>query len=261
MKLNNNGSLFSPTGRNDIKYIFLTLIIISLFSILSGLLFFYLQLKNKLIIDLFFILMNFLTIGLLMLSIKWLHKTKPLLFIFLRKRISFFLILKWIGISIVIFSIAFIILISLNKTKITFTTDLTILPLASSILYFVVVVLKEEIIFRSYLLQETSLYLKKVASILIVATLFAIYHIFKTEMYGLIIMFFWGLVYGWITFKYKRLDYVIAIHFGMNTMTWVIENILKTNFSKIFYFKLNILCLVFLLIIMLVIKKRASSLK
>jgi len=258
MKLKENEHLFNPTGKNDIKYIILTLTITSALSILSGLLLFFLHLNNKLYIDIFFILTNILTIGVFMLCVNELHKINPFLFITLGKKISFILILKWIIVSIFLFVLAFIILTTLSETKFTINSNITILPLISGILYFIVIVFKEEIIFRGYLLQETSLYAKKIVSIIIIAVLFTLYHIFRSGIYGLIVIFLWGLIYGWITFTFKRLEYVIAIHFGINIMTWATENMLEADFNKIFYFKLNILCLVFLSIITLIIKKRTS---
>ncbi|MBN2617620.1 MAG: CPBP family intramembrane metalloprotease [Spirochaetales bacterium] len=183
------------------------------------------------------------------------------------KRIVFgFLI--WIG--ILVLGLTYQILFFNDNLKNTYIYNDTIKFFFLSLIFTPIQTITEEIIFRGYLLRFLQSIKKGIVFPLIVSSLiFASLHMFNPEVYGDKILFLiaylcMALLFGFLTLKYKGIEYSFGMHLANNLFAINIVNYpnspipsypIFTDLSPITPLPLIVQSIIFGLIAMIIIKK------
>ncbi len=143
----------------------------------------------------------------------------------------------WIFIGLLIFGLIFCIKIffisDLSLTTFKGVFDNKYLRLSLIIVYSFIVSLKEELIFRGYIINSLiDIKLKKYLVIILSSSIFTIYHLTGSSFIELVFVFIWGVLLAYIIVKYHRIEITIGLHFSSNLFSDLTGNLISYNITN-----------------------------
>lgn len=129
--------------------------------------------------------------------------------------------LYWFLIAIAINTISLFILYKIGESKSGFQLRAKEYPLLT-IIFIIInhgsVAIKEELLFRGFLVRQIlTITKRKWMPILLSSLLFTIVHFPKISDIGIVEIFFWGLILGYITVETRSITIPVILHFVSNT--------------------------------------------
>ncbi|WP_316633360.1 type II CAAX endopeptidase family protein [uncultured Flavobacterium sp.] len=128
------------------------------------------------------------------------------------------------GISVVMVVVEVLIITNFAKVKFSFAPHIPPINVITSLILFLLVACREELVFRSYSLRSLANSLNPIIALVIMTTIFIIEHVIAGMSWKMAVLGpgFGGILFGISALKTRGLALPLGLHFSWNFMQWLL---------------------------------------